>query len=194
MRDLLIQQIGFTWIIIIAGAIAAVGVLLLMTHRTRRKRLVPKGPASQKVLTATSASVAHLIPQSPLGDLDHLDRRVLEGRLSTALRKGQAAELPKLYLALANRSLGDVQQSEAEDLLRKAILGAAAVDQKDIHASARVTLGDLAHGAGDLTTACEHWQIARGLYLELDQSSQREAVESRMHRNGCPTDWVLTEF
>jgi hypothetical protein len=57
-----------------------------------------------------------------------------------------------------------------------------------------VVLGDLAHKDGDLTTACEHWQIARALFVELKQDGAHESVEVRMLRNGCPTDWVLTDF
>ena len=48
--------------------------------------------------------------------------------------------------------------------------------------------------SGDLTTACEHWQIARALFHELKQGRDHAAVETRMLRNGCPTDWVLTDF
>lgn len=143
----------------------------------------------------TSAIPAAAVPSpAPLSEWASLDRRALEGRLSKAMRQGKDAELPMLHLALADRSLVNHEQADAEEFLRKAILGATAADQKTIHARARVTLGDLAHGSGDLTTACEHWQIARGIFLELSRSADQEAVERRMQRNGCPTDWVLTEF
>ena len=52
----------------------------------------------------------------------------------------------------------------------------------------------MARKSGDLTTACEHWQIARGLYVELKKEGELEQVEARMHDNGCPTDWVLNDF
>jgi hypothetical protein len=78
--------------------------------------------------------------------------------------------------------------------LRKSIRGAAGAELKETHARARLALGDLAHESGDLTTACEHWQIARALFHELKQSREHDAAEQRMLRNGCPTDWVLTDF
>ena len=51
-----------------------------------------------------------------------------------------------------------------------------------------------ARAAGDLTTACEHWQIARSLFEEGSQKAKAENVEARMKRFGCPTDWVLNDF
>jgi len=86
------------------------------------------------------------------------------------------------------------ETSAAADLLRKSILGATSAGQKDTHAKARLALGDIAHSNGDPATACEHWQIARSLFRELRQSGEHDAVEGRMRRNGCPTDWVLTDF
>ena len=47
---------------------------------------------------------------------------------------------------------------------------------------------------GDLTSACEQWQIARTAYLESGDTDQHARIEKRMRDNGCPTDWVLTDF
>ncbi len=66
--------------------------------------------------------------------------------------------------------------------------------RKAIHAKARVALGDLAHANGDPTTACEHWQIARALFHELKQAAITPRSRRACCKNGCPTDWVLTDF
>lgn len=102
--------------------------------------------------------------------------------------------LPSLYLALAKLKAADGRTHEAADLLRKCIVVASrrALDQP--LAAARLELGDLAHRAGDLSTACEHWQMARGLFRQLDQRIALSTVETRMRDNGCPTDWVLNDF
>jgi hypothetical protein len=78
--------------------------------------------------------------------------------------------------------------------LTQSIKLASAQGRKDTHADARLALGDVARKTGDLTTACEHWQLARGLFLELNKPDQLALVEARMRDNGCPTDWVLNDF
>jgi len=55
-------------------------------------------------------------------------------------------------------------------------------------------LAEAAYLAGDLTTACEQWQLARTAYLEDGQMERHASIEKRMRANGCPTDWVLTDF
>ncbi len=109
-------------------------------------------------------------------------------------REGAEAELSGLYLALARDRLADHRSDEAGELLRKSIRLAAKLGQKQTHAGARLELGDLVREQGDLTTACEHWQIARGLFHELKRAGELAAAEKRMRQNGCPTDWVLNDF
>jgi tetratricopeptide (TPR) repeat protein len=123
-----------------------------------------------------------------------LDRAALAAAVHDAEARGENGRLPGLYLSLAHCRIEAGETADAEELLRKSIRGAAGVELKDTHAKARLALGDLAHQSGDLTTACEHWQIARALFHELKQNRDHEAAESRMLRNGCPTDWVLTDF
>jgi hypothetical protein len=62
------------------------------------------------------------------------------------------------------------------------------------HGAARLALGEAAHLAGDLTSACEQWQMARTAFLEGGDTEQHDRIEKRMRENGCPTDWVLTDF
>jgi len=183
MREILAQHAGIVW----ASACTLVALLLafsLMRRARRRRglalpevqeRLQESGPASRVV---------------PVG----LDAAELILLLQDAEKSGAHERLPPLYLSLAQRRLADGEAAEAEDLLRKSIRGATSPRYKNIHAHARVALGDIAHANGDLTTACEHWQIARALFHELKQPRDHAAVEGRMLKNGCPTDWVLTDF
>ncbi len=82
----------------------------------------------------------------------------------------------------------------AAALLRESILLAAAHGLSDQQALARLELGELARQDGDLITACEHWQIARGLFQDLKNKPRVKTIETRMREHGCPTDWVLNDF
>ena len=126
--------------------------------------------------------------------LTALDGASLLAAVKEAEADGQVKRLPSLYLSLARWRLESEEASAAEELLRKCILAATTGGQKDCHARGRLALGDIALSKGDPVTACEHWQIARSLFRELHLSQEHDAVEARMHRNGCPTDWVLTDF
>lgn len=174
MTDLLAQHGG------VAAALAGLVVLAvlvlalaLMRRWARTRSFAPAPPPAQKI---------------------KVDPAVLLAALNEAEAAGQRDRLPGLYLALAQCRLDDGEASQAEDLLRKCLRGGAPSQHKATHAKARLALGDLAQAAGDATTACEHWQIARALFHELKQPEDHQAAEQRMLRNGCPTDWVLTDF
>jgi tetratricopeptide (TPR) repeat protein len=141
-----------------------------------------------------SAAVAPASPGAQPEAATRPDSAALAAAVAEAEAAGQPDRLPGLYLSLARCHLQSGQTSDAEHLLLKSIRGAANGRHKGVHAQARLALGDLAHASGDPTTACEHWQIARALFHELKQPRDHEAAETRMLRNGCPTDWVLTDF
>ena len=94
--------------------------------------------------------------------------------------------------AIAKRDEGN--DTAAADHLRNTIMLASVAKDKVLHARARLELGDICKGEGDLTTACEHWQLARSLFEETAKPADAEVCEKRMIGNGCPTDWVLTDF
>jgi len=175
MRELLAQHSGLAWALLVALFVLLLLVLLLLRRRHRAagksQAAAPSGRRAAK-----------------------LDGAALAAAVRDAEACGESARLPGLYLSLAQCRIEDGETVDAEELLRKSIRGAAGAQLKDTHAKARLALGDLAHKSGDLTTACEHWQIARVLFHELRQRRDHEAAESRMLRNGCPTDWVLTDF
>jgi hypothetical protein len=182
MKELLAQQIGLA--VALAGLAALVPLVLLFAsarRRSARKQQPAARPAAAAALAAPTPKVK-------------VDPAVLLAAVHEAESAGQHDRLPGLHLSLAHCRLEAGDNADAEELLRKCILGAGAARHKATHAKARLALGDLAHAGGDPTTACEHWQIARALFHELKQPADHAEAEQRMLRNGCPTDWVLTDF
>jgi tetratricopeptide (TPR) repeat protein len=183
MRELLTQHSGLASALFVALFVVTI-LFFLLLHRRRWRR-------SAALLRAESAAPCRPRAATPAVKLDGAALLVA---VQEAESRGEGARLPGLYLSLAQCRIEAGKTGDAEELLRKSIRGAARAELKDTHARARLALGDLAHRSGDLTTACEHWQIARALFHELKQTRDHEAAESRMLRNGCPTDWVLTDF
>jgi len=131
---------------------------------------------------------------APVAAIPKLDAILLNAQIRDAEAAGQLRQLPGLFLSLAEWHLTQGENTAAAELLRKSVRSAAGENLRETHAKGRVTLGDIAHADGDLATACEHWQIARNLYRELGIVGLHDEVDERMQRNGCPTDWVLTDF
>ena len=86
------------------------------------------------------------------------------------------------------------EETAALNALRSAAGEAARHGPARVHAEARIELAEAAVRAGDPTSACEHWQMARMAFLEAGEKADGEKVDLRMRANGCPTDWVLTDF
>ena len=101
---------------------------------------------------------------------------------------------PETLLARAHEHIAAGAPEEAATQLRLCVRLASKLKQRETEASARLELGDLARASGDLTTACEHWQLARALFTDLKRNAEMAAAERRMEQAGCPTDWVLTQF
>jgi hypothetical protein len=101
---------------------------------------------------------------------------------------------PDTLLARARDLMATGSAEDAAIQLRLCVRLASKLKQSHVEADARLELGDLAQAGGDLTTACEHWQMARTLFSDLKRVSEAVDVEGRMERAGCPTDWVLTKF
>lgn len=97
-------------------------------------------------------------------------------------------------MARAQNELKSSSPAAAASALREVIVLASEAGLAEQHAAARIELGELARLEGDLITACEHWQIARGLFHDLKNKPRSTAVETRMREHGCPTDWVLNDF
>lgn len=137
------------------------------------------------------AALLHLEPQDS-GDLDAEERLVTA--LGVAEANGDAAGRTQSGLELARLMLARGARPQAEALLRKTVIVATSAKLPIAHAQARIELADLASSDGDMTTACEHWQMAKLLFHELDRRKDRELMADLMRDNGCPTDWFLTGF
>jgi len=122
------------------------------------------------------------------------DAGTIGSRIDAAKAGGDKAMLADLYLAQAHafQKLGD-EKSRMTALTAAAGL-ASLHGPETTHAIARMQLAEAAHGTGDLTSACEHWHLAREAFQASGDAEEHARVEKLMRDNGCPTDWVLTEF
>lgn len=168
--------------------------LVLLVIRSRQISRQSSKPGQAKQGLATREVTERVEPAQPVARLIADEGPALLAAVKEAEAEGADARLAGLYLTLAQRQLDNGEAHDAAEMMRKAIRAATASGQKSAHAKARVALGDLVQASGDPATACEHWQIARTLFHELGQRSDFDAVDARMLRNGCPSDWVLTDF
>lgn len=114
--------------------------------------------------------------------------------IGKAEAEGKKVDVAMLSLYLARRKKADGNSIGIGDDLRRTIRIAAEIGHKELQAEARLDLGDEARADGDLTTACEHWQLARSLFEAAKLPAKQEVATDRMRRFGCPTDWVLNDF
>ncbi|WP_246317089.1 hypothetical protein [Hyphomicrobium methylovorum] len=169
---------------ILRGAIIAVPVTVFLTLAVLLLRRRARDRMSRSETTVARAlAVAEVV-----------DPVIVERKIEDALRNDDHASLGPLYLELAEglKSKGDEVARLAA--LRSAAGCAALHGPLAAHAIARVELGDAAKASGDLTGACEQWQIARAVFLADGQMQEHAHIDKRMRENGCPTDWVLNDF
>ncbi|MEZ5775423.1 MAG: hypothetical protein R3D33_12180 [Hyphomicrobiaceae bacterium] len=102
-----------------------------------------------------------------------------------------AARALEDLLDLAGRTSAAGDLEVAAGLIGEALKMAGALDLPASAAAARIAFADLSVARGDLTSACEHWQLARELLRRTGQWSAADEIDRAMHRSGCPTDWVL---
>ncbi len=170
--------------VVVAAILATLAALVIRGARRRGQ-----SPAAASPETRDAAQTA----QGVVG-IAAFDGSALLAAVKEAEAEGALHRLPGLYLSLAQWRVDEGETSAAADYFRKCIRAATTAGAKEPHARARVALGDIAQAAGDSSTACEHWQIARLLFHELRQTRDYQSVDERMQRNKCPTDWVLTDF
>jgi len=205
------------WLVVSVPSALLVAVAF-STFRTERRTRIDE-PVAEAALSAAGASEARarLLDDTVVADGDatyagatHVEttdaaaagsKPVHEERRSGIAEEIAAAECAGdrdrlmqllLELALIERATGD--DEVAKDLLRKSIMIASETGDVVVQAKGRLELGDIAQSQGDLTTACEHWQMARALFDQAECADARREVETRMQTQGCPTDWVLTDF
>ena len=193
-----------TWLLVTALIAVAVLVLLMVrraAHHGRADQSHTRGEQQTKPLGLITPDAGAAVQELP--DVEaravpsqppRRDGKTIAKDIVAAEAANQESELAALYLEQAQVDLFAGNTDAAAVQLRKSIMLATTLDQKAIHAAARLELADLSKADGDLTTACEHWQMARGLFHALDQKVEMDKTDARMLRNGCPTDWVLTDF
>lgn len=115
-------------------------------------------------------------------------------RIEDATAADDKVLLANHHLAYAKEEIAAGRRDIAADHLRACLRVAAQARNAPMEAHARMELAELARADDDLTTACEHWQIARSLFHTLASKPELADVEARMRTHGCPTDWVLTDF
>ncbi len=198
-------------LVVVLGIPVAITLLLivLLARGRRRRRTGFSGQRSEQ----TSASDDSAAKERPTdGSVDVRATTEALSIISTAFEQSSAnrpaletdvsvatllePETPPAarYLELAKKheAIGDeLQRLEA---LRSAAGIAARDGPPAVHGLARIALAEAAYNSGDLTGACEQWQIARLAFQEAGQAAAHARVDKLMADNGCPTDWVLTDF
>lgn len=126
---------------------------------------------------------------APVEDVETISRRI-----ETAKSAKDHRALAALYLQLARgyQNLGD-EKARMNALTSAAGCGSL-YGPHESHAAARMQLADVAYRSGDLTSACEHWHLARGAFQASGQTDEQARVDKLMQDHGCPTEWVLTGF
>ena len=168
-------------------------VVILVTRSKRKKR--------RQTLQAfdTSRSTATAEPATPFeSDIKAEGNESAISRLQAQIDHVQTAG-PKSALAQLYFDLAELHHEASNEPARLAALRstaglAAQHGPRTLHALARLELAEAAYALGDLTGACEQWQIARGALHDDGQRDAYAAVDKRMRDHGCPTDWVLTDF
>lgn len=153
--------------------------------------IVPVEALSSAKVTTT---IAEPVPPPPKPAQRVPSVEEVNAALERAIAADKKADVALLSLYLARRHKASGAGGDVGELLRRAVRLSAELGLKDIQAEARLDLGEEARASGDLTTACEHWQIARTLFEEGSHKAKADNVEARMKRFGCPTDWVLNDF
>lgn len=187
-------------------ALLALPVLLLLAivyaHRAGQRQsrqaedLGPRQPGERLgVVAAPEGAVAGATTREPPQPLPPPVAEVpWPERIRRAEADGDPVALGTLYLGWARDEIARGSTAPAGEHLRTAVRIAAQSKAASLHAEARLELAELARVAGDLTTACEHWQLARALFYDLKQRDRVGDTERLMQRHGCPTDWVLNDF
>ncbi len=188
------------WIVLLLPyAVLAAAIVFAVWKRVHPATEAPRGAARGRYGAALSPRQAPAA--GPAVEQEVKMRREgeaatggLSGAVERAQAKGDESELADLHLALGREKLAAGRVEEAADQLRKSIRVASRIGKKETHAEARLELAEIARAEGDLTTACEHWQIARGLFTDVKHAKGRDKADTLMREHGCPTDWVLNDF
>lgn len=201
--------------------LAPIAVLAIVVWRTGRRPPAP-GPDEHRMLKRTSDAPLGVMSPSVFNTLDALEAEASAAEspvsptvaekaspavvklasppfdwptlIAEAAERGDNAALATAHLAFAKSEIAEGRNAQAGDQLRACLQFAARTRDRALQAEARLELAELSRAEGDLTTACEHWQIARALFHDLSSKRELDETEKLMRTHGCPTDWVLNDF
>lgn len=155
----------------------------------------PPAPASEPA-SGSAPGTAAAVAAQPASPAQTADRSVviIAEQIAGVEGTGTSTGLAELYLELARAYRADGRNEEAVRALRSSAGHAAIHGPRAVHGIVRFELGEVAFQTGDLTGACEQWQIAKTAFHDEGLKEAYAKIDKRMRDNGCPTDWVLTEF
>ncbi len=184
-----IDGVAGTFLLLLPFILLA-AVILLVRRRSAPRPKQRKDPAAVVAAMAEAPAEPRAAAPAPVPD----PVPPLVTRIGAAEASNDHAALAGLHLTHAKAHMAAERHGEAADALRASLRAATLAKNKKMQAEARLELAELARAAGDLTTACEHWQMARSLFLSEKQTKELAETEAAMRRHGCPTDWVLNDF
>lgn len=207
MPDITSLEMLLRCLIVALPLLVLIVLFFLLAAKRRRGAEAPspragelRAPEPAKISEASahqgSAAVSEPVADAPVPAPPDLARRIaqLEADIARAEDNGATVELAELYLALGRAHMVDGAEGEALSALRSAAGLAALHKAPKVQALARLDLAEVAMSHGDPITACEHWQMARMAFLEAGDRVEGDRIDRRMRTQGCPTDWVLTDF
>lgn len=191
------------WIILwLPFAVLVSAVLYALRARGRRGTRdftgpEPESPARGRYGTPLAPSTPHGRAAETSAEMKR-DGESAPGGAAGAVKRaeveGRDRDLAGLHLAYARELISAGRRDEAAQELRKSVRVASRTGDAKVHGEGRLELAEMAREDGDLTTACEHWQIARRLFSDLGLTAELKKPDTLMRQHGCPTDWVLNDF
>lgn len=190
-----IEMSGVTTLV---ASLVPIGLLIVLIVYMRTRK--PRNNATAKRLNVEPLGVVSaagtMLDEKPAEPAPAPQPTALDwaARIKEAEEANDRSLLPGLYLSLARAEIAEGRNDIALEHLRSSVMAATKTRDGATQAEARLELAELARAAGDLTTACEHWQIARGLFHKMSEQAKLGNTERLMQQHGCPTDWVLNDF
>lgn len=184
-----IEISGLPALVVLLVPVVVLLVVILRLYRASP----PAAPATTRetLHAVPAAAAARSGPAAPaVPEPQPLDWAL---RIRSAEASNDQAALASLYLSVARAEIAEGRSDAAAEHLRASVRAAVKSGNNASQAEARLELAELARAAGDLTTACEHWQLARALFYDL-KDERLGKTETLMQKHGCPTDWVLNDF
>lgn len=152
----------------------------------------PVGPTPLPVMSGATEVLTEASERPAIQLHDQAD--ALQVEVEAAEEADETIKLAHLYLQLGRARIAAGEEQAGLEALRSSAGLAALYKAPRIHAEARLELAEAAIRHGDPTTACEHWQMARMAFLDEGDKKEGDKIDRRMRAQGCPTDWVLTDF